>query len=82
MAVMDIAWFYPDVIDPASHVPTGIGAVAFLDRLQAHLDVATHDAAIDAIIAQQPVQWLTHAVPCYQLTSNTCRASVESITPT
>ncbi len=37
MAVMDVAWFRPDVIDPGSHVPTGIGAMAFLDLLQAHL---------------------------------------------
>ena len=57
MAVMDIAWFRPDVIDPASHVPTGIGAVAFLDRLQAHLGLATHDAAIGAVIAAQPARW-------------------------
>ena len=34
MAVMDLAWFRPDLIDPASPVPSGIGAVAFLDILQ------------------------------------------------
>ena len=33
MAVMDLAWFRPDLVDPASKVPTGIGAVAFLDLL-------------------------------------------------
>ena len=37
MAVIDVAWFRPDIIKPESHVPTGIGAVAYLDRLQAHL---------------------------------------------
>ena len=29
MAITDIAWFRPDIINPASPVPTGIGAVAF-----------------------------------------------------
>ncbi len=33
MAVMDIAWFRPDVIDPASPVPLGIGTIAFVKRL-------------------------------------------------
>ncbi len=36
MAVIDLAWFRPDVINPGSHVPTGIGAVAYLNRLQKH----------------------------------------------
>ena len=30
MAVMDVAWFRPDLIDPASAVPVGIGAIAFV----------------------------------------------------
>ena len=37
MAVMDLAWFHPNLVNPASKVPTGIGAVAFLERLQKHL---------------------------------------------
>ena len=42
MAIIDLAWFRPDVIDPASHVPTGIGAVAYLDRLQDYLGLENH----------------------------------------
>ena len=57
MAIMDVAWFRPDVIDPSSHVPTGIGAVAFLDRLQRHLGLSTHEATIAAVIALQPEHW-------------------------
>jgi predicted ATPase len=57
MAVMDVAWFRPDVIDPASHVPTGIGAVAFLDRLQAHLGLADHHQTCEAMIALQSTHW-------------------------
>jgi len=57
MAVMDIAWFRPDVIDPASHVPTGIGAVAFLDRLQRHLGCDSHEQTCDEMIALQAVHW-------------------------
>ena len=30
MAVIDIAWFRPDIIPIESEVPTGIGAVAYL----------------------------------------------------
>ena len=33
MAVMDVAWFRPDLIDPASDVPIGIGAIPFLRLL-------------------------------------------------
>ena len=37
MAVIDIAWFRPDIIPIESEVPTGIGAVAYLDQnLQFH----------------------------------------------
>ncbi|KAK3232906.1 hypothetical protein CYMTET_56765 [Cymbomonas tetramitiformis] len=53
MAVMDIAWFRPEVIDPASHVPTGIGAVAFLDILQRHLHLETHQQTSERMIALQ-----------------------------
>ncbi len=57
MAVMDIAWFRPDIIDPASHVPTGIGAVPYLDRLQQHLGLQTHEQTCDKMIALQSEYW-------------------------
>ena len=57
MAVMDLAWFRPDIIDPQSPVPTGIGAIAFLDRLQAHLGLNNHHETCDAMIALQPEHW-------------------------
>ena len=57
MAVMDLAWFRPDVIDPASHVPTGIGAVAFLDRLQRHLGLDSHEQTCDRMIELQGEYW-------------------------
>jgi len=57
MAVMDLAWFRPDVIDPGSHVPTGIGAVAFLDRLQRHLGLDSHEQTCDRMIELQGEYW-------------------------
>ena len=45
--------FRPDLIDPASPVPTGIGAVAFLDILQRHLGLATHEEAAARMIELQ-----------------------------
>ncbi|MCP4805150.1 MAG: ATP-binding protein [Proteobacteria bacterium] len=57
MAMVDIAGFRPDLLDPASHVPTGIGAAPYLDLLQAHLDLASHAATADAVIAAQPTLW-------------------------
>ena len=42
MAITDIAWFRPDIIRPESPVPTGIGAVAYLDRLQEYLGMDNH----------------------------------------
>ena len=57
MAVMDVAWFRPDVIDPSSPVPTGIGAVPFLDRLQAHLGLSDHHATCQAMIDLQQTYW-------------------------
>ena len=53
MAVMDVAWFRPDLVDPASPVPTGVGAVAFLDILQRHLGLATHEEAAARMIELQ-----------------------------
>ena len=42
MAIIDLAWFRPDIIDPGSHVPTGIGAVAYLDPVSyTHLTLPT-----------------------------------------
>jgi len=57
MAIIDLAWFRPDVIDPASPVPTGIGAVAFLDRLQEHLGLGSHQQTCQQMIALQAEHW-------------------------
>ena len=57
MAVMDIAWFRPDVIDPASDVPTGIGAVAYLDILQDHLQLKNHQQTCKRMIDLQEKYW-------------------------
>ena len=57
MAVIDIAWFRPDIIDPASHVPTGIGAVAFLDRLQKYFGLDNHEQTCDRMIKIQNKYW-------------------------
>ncbi len=53
MAVIDLAWFRPDIIHPTSHVPTGIGAVAYLDRLQTHFGLNNHQQTCDRMIALQ-----------------------------
>ena len=57
MAVMDLAWFRPDIVDPLSPVPTGIGAVAFLDRLQHHLGLSTHDQTCQEMMRLQGEYW-------------------------
>ena len=57
MAVMDLAWFRPDIIYPTSHVPTGIGAVAYLDRLQKHLGLKNHQETCEKMIALQKEYW-------------------------
>ena len=57
MAVIDLAWFRPDVIDPASHVPTGIGAVAYLNRLQIHVGLDDHRQTGDQMIMLQKKYW-------------------------
>ena len=57
MAIMDIAWFRPDIINPSSHVPTGIGAVAFLNRLQKHLDLDNHQQTCEKMIELQKEYW-------------------------
>ena len=53
MSVMDVAWFRPDLVDPASPVPTGIGAVDYLDILQRHLGLDTHEEAAAKMIELQ-----------------------------
>ena len=53
MAVMDLAWFRPNLINPSSVVPTGIGAVAYLDILQKHLGLKTHEEAAMCMIELQ-----------------------------
>gem|GEM_PF-266188 len=57
MAIIDLAEYRPDVIDPASHVPTGIGAVAFLDRLQQHLGLDNHHQTCERMIELQSELW-------------------------
>jgi predicted ATPase len=57
MAIIDLAWFRPDVIDPGSPVPTGIGAVAYLDRLQEHLGLDSHQQTCEKMIELQPKYW-------------------------
>tara|TARA_Y100001970_G_scaffold95512_1_gene120312 strand:- start:298 stop:1182 length:885 start_codon:yes stop_codon:yes gene_type:complete len=57
MAVIDIAWFRPDIIDPASDVPTGIGAVAYLDILQKYLGLENHQQTCKKMIELQKDIW-------------------------
>ena len=57
MAIIDLAWFRPDVSDPRSHVPTGIGAVAYLDRLQTHFGLDDHQQTCDQMIKLQKEYW-------------------------
>lgn len=57
MAVMDVAWFRPEVIHPFSPVPTGIGAAPYLDRLQEYLGLRTHVETCEAMIALQKEHW-------------------------
>ncbi len=57
MAVMDLAWFRPEVIDPASPVPTGIGAEPYMDRLATYLDLPSHQAVAERMIALQARYW-------------------------
>jgi hypothetical protein len=57
MAVMDVAWFRPDLVDPASPVPVGIGAVAFVKRLQLHLGLNDDNATFQRMIELQAEYW-------------------------
>ncbi len=57
MALVDLALLEPDLISPDSPVPTGIGAAPYLDRLQQHLNCASHQEAADRMIALQGRYW-------------------------
>ena len=57
MAVIDIAWFRPDIIPIESEVPTGIGAVAYLERLQNHLGLSSHQEVGEKMIELQKTYW-------------------------
>jgi hypothetical protein len=57
MALVDLALFRPELMDPESPVPTGIGAAPFLDLLQKHLECADHQATATAMIALQSSYW-------------------------
>mmetsp|Transcript_77764 Transcript_77764/g.240949 ORF Transcript_77764/g.240949 Transcript_77764/m.240949 type:complete len:309 (-) Transcript_77764:104-1030(-) len=57
MAVMDVAWFCPDVISPASPVPVGIGAVAFVSRLRSHLGTNSDDETFTRMMELQAEYW-------------------------
>jgi len=57
MAVIDLAWFRPDIINPASDVPTGIGAVAYIDRLQEYLRLKNHQETYKKMIELQKDYW-------------------------
>tara|TARA_B100000965_G_scaffold132409_1_gene110356 strand:+ start:3047 stop:3934 length:888 start_codon:yes stop_codon:yes gene_type:complete len=57
MAVIDLAWFRPDIIKPESRVPTGIGAVAYLDRLQKYLGLKNHEETCEKMIELQKEYW-------------------------
>jgi len=57
MAVMDVAWFRPDLIHPNSPVPVGIGAVAFVNRLQTHLGLTSNDEVFQRMIELQGEYW-------------------------
>merc|ERR1712179_903261 len=54
---MDLAWFHPKLVNPASPVPTGIGAVAFLDLLEQHLGLGSHEETAMKMIELQADYW-------------------------
>ena len=57
MAVADVAWFDPVLIRPDSPVPTGIGSVPFMDILQRHLGLSSHEATMQRMIELQAAYW-------------------------
>ena len=57
MAVMDIAWFRPDIIKPDSNVPVGIGAVAYIDILKSYLKLYDDEQLFSKMIKLQKKYW-------------------------
>ncbi len=57
MAVADVSWFKPELIRPDSPVPTGIGSSPYMDILQRHLGLSSHEATMQRMIELQPAQW-------------------------
>jgi len=57
MACMDIAWFRPELIDPASPVPLGIGTIAFVKRLQDYFGIEDHMVVFQKMIDLQAEYW-------------------------
>ena len=57
MAVADVAWFEPALIRPDSPVPTGIGSAPYMDLLQKHLGLSSHEATMRRMIELQAVHW-------------------------
>ena len=57
MAVADVAWFRPELVRPDSPVPTGIGSAPFMDILQRHLGLPSHETTMQRMIELQPAYW-------------------------
>ena len=57
MAIMDIAWFRPDVIKPESYVPVGIGAVAYINKLKPYLKLNDDEQLFSQMIKLQKKYW-------------------------
>lgn len=57
MAVADVAWFEPALIQPDSPVPTGIGSAPYVDLLQRHLGLSSHAATMRRMIELQAEYW-------------------------
>ena len=57
MAVMDIAWFRPDIIKPESNVPVGIGAIAYIDILKSYLKLYDDEQLFFKMIKLQKQYW-------------------------
>ena len=57
MAVMDIAWFRPDIVKPNSNVPVGIGAVAYINKLKSFLRKDTDEEVFNHMISIQRNYW-------------------------
>ena len=57
MAVMDIAWFRPDIIKPDSNVPVGIGAVAYIEILKSYLKKDSDEKVFAHMIKLQKKYW-------------------------